>query len=81
MDTGSYVILDKVYDQVGALSQVTTAFDGVQVYCSLGAVVIIINGVSFNLAVGETFDESVVGGQTFQVTGTGTWKGFLRGTK
>lgn len=77
----SYINLNYVYDQVGALAEVTANFDGISIKNTLGDIVVIINGVSLALAVGEVLDESVLNGITFQVTGTGTWKGFLRGTK
>ena len=81
MSTESYVIMYRVWNQVGPLAEVTETFSGVQVYCSLGEIYIIINGISFHLEIGEHFDEGIIDGRTFEITGTGTWKGFLRGTR
>lgn len=78
---GTYINLSYVWSQVGALAKVTAKFDGVSIKNTLGDIVVIINGTSFALAVGEVLDEGILNGLTFQVTGTGTWKGFLRGTK
>jgi len=81
MDAQSYIILHRVWDQVGALSEVEEEYAGVQIYCSLGTINIIINNASLTLNEGESLDEGVVRGKTFSITGTGTWKGFLRGAK
>lgn len=77
--SNTYVMLSNVYDQVGALSEVSTRFQGAFVNCSSGSITVIVNGVSFALTSGEVLDENFLNGKTFEVTGTGTWKGFLRG--
>lgn len=75
----SYVIPNRIWDQVGALSEVTEDFEGAMVSCSRGTITVNINNMSFSLAAGDILDEGVIKGETFSVVGTGTWKGFLRG--
>jgi hypothetical protein len=73
------ILLPHVWDQVGALSEVSADFNGVCLYCYNGSITAIINGTSFEIKAGEALDEGVINGETFEVTGTGVWKGFLRG--
>ena len=77
----NYVILNKVWDQTGPLAEQEVNYGGVFVYCSSGSITIIINGQEFVVPETEVFDEGVINGKTFEVTGTGSWKGFLRGDK
>lgn len=76
---GTYVNTNNVYSQIGPLAEITTPFTSLFVQCTSGDIIVIVNGASFSLSsIVPILNEGFIG-KTFEVTGTGTWHGFLRG--
>lgn len=76
----TYALTGYVFDQAGPLAEIQTSFGGISVFCSAGTINVVVNGVSFGLSVDEYIDENFVG-HTFEVEGTGTWRGYLKGVR
>lgn len=74
-----YIQLQYKWDQAGPLAQITTVYTGCSMFCSVGTINVLINGVSFGLGANEFLDDNFADAKTFEVEGTGTWKGYLRG--
>ena len=74
-----YILLDHVWDQTGALSEIEVDYNSFFIRCTSGTVTIKLNGTAITLDTYEYIDENVIDGKTFEVSGTGSWKGYLRG--
>ncbi len=63
------------------LPQIDVKYDGIYILCYEGSITLKFEKFDILLKADEVFDEMVPKQTTFEVQGTGTWHGYLRGVR